>query len=82
MYPEGYTYRDVYPDVSQMYLKCSVISVEDTWCAGGADSISVHIHNMPRGSPSRLGLGLGTIALGIGYALGLSICCAIDLHIG
>ena len=63
-----------------MYLKCSVISVEDTWCAGGADS--VHIHNMPRDSPSRLGRGLGTIALGIGYALGLSICCAIDLHIG
>ena len=65
-----------------LYLNCSVISVEDTWCAGGADSDSVHLHNMPRDSPSRLGLGLGTIALGIGYALGLSICCAIDLHIG
>jgi len=51
-------------------------------CRRGSDSDSVHLHNMPRDSPSRLGLGLGTIALGISYALGLSICCAIDLHIG
>jgi hypothetical protein len=60
----------------------SPITTSGTITLGGTLAISNGGTGAITDSAARTNLGLGTIAHGISYALGLSICCAIDLHNG